>query len=79
MRHNGYGATGRSSLPKGKPMNLVTPDGFASSFYLAQEVKRAAAQLGMPAGDVLALMRRDGVIDCNDAGADAILRLCANQ
>lgn len=75
--HKGYGATSRGGrIPKGKPMDIGFAPGFSRIAELAIEVRRAADQLGMDPAEVLARMRKDDVIDCDDVAAEAAIELC---
>lgn len=79
--HNGYGATrsgSKLSLSTSWHLPALSPDD-ARVIAFAGELGEISAALEMTASDTLAMMRRDGIIDCNDEAATAILALAASE
>lgn len=73
--HNGYGATRGGRLPKGKPLNVRASMSFVTAYGLGMEVRRLSAELEMTPTDILARMRKDGVVDCNDEAAAFVIEI----
>lgn len=75
--HNGWGATRGGRLPRSRETFAVprVSRNLVTMLEMAQEVRRIAAELQMPAREVLLRMRADGVMDADDETLERIVAL----